>query len=151
MAQNTTHKPRAKDPTTGLTQREMKFCQEYINNGYNATQAYLTVYGGDYNTANARAHLVIKKKESLEYIKSLQKDAFEEASINAERIALKLAEIAFADKKDEAYNPQAQLKALDLLQKQFSLQNQKITADVTSEITISVGIKNKPADIDMEE
>ena len=77
----------------------------------------------------------------------MQKDAFEEASINAERIALKLAEIAFADKKDESYSPQAQLKALDLLQKQFGLQNQKITADVNNDINISIGIKNKDAAI----
>ena len=134
-------KPRAKDPITGLTEKEMKLCQEYIANGYKGTQAYLTVYGGTYSTANARAHITLKKKECLEYIKSLQKDAFEEASINAERIALKLAEIAFADKKDESYNAQAQLKALDLLQKQFSLQNQKITADVNNDINITIGIK----------
>lgn len=136
-------KAKAKDPITGLTEKEMKLCQEYINNGYNGTQAYLTVYGGTYATANARAHITLSKKESLEYIKSLQKNAFEQASINAERIALKLAEIAFASKDDEAYSPQAQLKALDLLQKQFSLQNQRISADVNSDITISVGIKKK--------
>lgn len=140
-----------RDPNTGITYNEMEFCKEYINNGYNATQAYLTVYQCEYNTANARAHRILKKPEVRQYIQDLQKDAFDEASINAERIALKLAEIAFAGKTDEHYTPAAQLKALDLLQKQLSLQNQKITADVSTDLTISVGIKNRPTDIDKEE
>lgn len=144
-------KARAKDPITGLTYNEKAFVEEYVRNGYNGTQAYITVYGTEYNTANSRAHVILKKPEARNYIMALQKDAFEEASVSAERIALKLAEIAFADKKDESYSPQAQLKALDLLQKQFGLQNQKITADVNNDINISIGIKNKETDIDKEE
>ena len=58
-----------------------------------------------------------------EYIATLQKEAFAAAAISAERVALKLADIAFAEKKDDVYVVTAQLKALDLLQKQMGLQS----------------------------
>lgn len=131
---------KAKNPITGITYNEEDFCKEYIANGYNATQAYLTVYDCGYNTAQNQAYQVLKKPKVKEYIQSLQKEAFEQASINAERIALRLAEIAFADKSDPNYNATAQLKAMDLLQKQLGLQNTKIQADVDTKINISVGI-----------
>ena len=73
-----------------------------------------------------------------EYIKQLQQIEFEAACITAERIGLKLAEIAFAAKGDEDYNPNAQLKALDLLQKQMGLQKQHIEADVKTDINITI-------------
>jgi hypothetical protein len=53
-------------------------------------------------------------------------------------VALKLAEIAFADKEDEAYGPTSQLKALDLLQKQLGVQHQKIEADISTDIVINI-------------
>lgn len=136
-------KPRAskaKNPETGLTGNEELFCQEYIRNGYNATQAYLTVYDCEYTTANGRAHTILKKPEAKAYVYKLQQEAFEQKAINAERIALRLAEIAFAEKTDPNYNASAQLKALDLLQKQLGLQNQKIQADLDSTVKISIGI-----------
>lgn len=132
--------PKAKNPETGLTLNEENFCQEYINNGYNGTQAYLTVYDCEYSTANARAHQILSKPEAKAYIYNLQQEVFEQKAINAERIALRLAEIAFAEKNDPNYNATAQLKALDLLQKQLGLQNQKIQADIDSSVKITVGI-----------
>ena len=50
-----------------------------------------------------------------EYIRELQKERFEALNISAERVAEKLADIAFAAKDDNYYNVTAQLKALDLL------------------------------------
>ena len=43
------------------------------------------------------------------------------------------------EKDDEYYNAQAQLKALDLLQKQLGLQKQQIQADVSTDIVINIG------------
>ena len=72
------------------------------------------------------------------FVKALQKEAFEQACISAERVALKLSEIAFSDKEDEIYGVTAKLKALDLLQKQLGLQHQKVEADFTSTINIEI-------------
>lgn len=120
-----------------LTLKEKRFCEEFVRTG-NATQAYLTTYGGTYNTANAQGWRTLQRPRVHEYVAALQKQAWEAACISAERVGLKLAEIAFAAKDDEDYNASAQLKALDLLQKQMGLQHQKIEADVNTDINITI-------------
>lgn len=121
-----------------LTKKEKAFCEEYVNNGCNASRAYQFAYDCSIEDARKRYCKTFRKPEIKAYINQLQKEAFEFACINAERVALKLAEIAFADKKDEDYTPSAQLKALDLLQKQLGLQHQKIEADVNTDINIVI-------------
>lgn len=121
-----------------LTKKEKSFCEEYVNNGCNASRAYQTVYGCSIEDARRRYCKTFRKPEIKEYILALQKEAFEFACINAERVALRLADIAFAEKQDEFYTVAAQLKALDLLQKQLGLQKQKIEADVNTDINITI-------------
>ena len=121
-----------------LTKKERDFCEEYIANGHNASQAYHKVYGCPIEDARRRYCKTFKKPEVKEYIADLQREAFDAACINAERVALKLAEIAFAEKGDEYYNASSQLKALDLIQKQLGLQHQKIEAEVSTEIVINI-------------
>lgn len=129
------------NPLTGLTYNQEAFCEEYIRNGYNATEAYMTVYNCQYNTANSSGPKQLKNPLVTQHIKNLQKRALDEKCVTAERIALKLADMAFAEPDDENYGPATQLKALDLLQKQFGLQQQKIKADVEAEQTITVTIE----------
>lgn len=121
-----------------LNAKQRAFCEEYVRNGYNATQAYIFAYECNYETANAVSCRLMKKPHVREYIKELQKEAFDAAAISAERIALKLAEIAFAEKDDEYYAANSQLKALDLLQKQLGIQTQKVEADVKTDIVINI-------------
>lgn len=121
-----------------LTRKERAFCEEYVLNGNNSSQAYAKVYGCCIEDARKRYCKTFRKPEIKEYIKELQKEAFEAACISAERVALKLAEIAFANADDEYYGASAQLKALDLLQKQLGLQHQKIEADLHTDINITI-------------
>ena len=123
-----------------LTKKEREFCEEYVRNGGNASRAYFHAYDTT-SMENARKAYckVFRKPEVKQYIADLQKEAFAAACISAERVALKLAEIAFAEKDDEVYVATHQLKALDLLQKQLGLQHQKIEADVNTEINITIG------------
>lgn len=121
-----------------LTIKQKRFAEEYVKNGYNATQAYLAVYDCNYDTAKATGYLMLRKTHIKKYIEQLQKEQFESACINAERVALKLAEIAFAEKGDTDYNANSQLKALDLLQKQLGIQHQNIKADVSTDIVINI-------------
>lgn len=123
----------------GLTNKEKAFCEEYVANGCNASRAYQTAYGCPIEDARKRYCKTFRKQEVKDYIAALQKEAFEVACITAERVALKLAAIAFADKHDDVYSASSQLKALDLLQKQLGLQKQKVEADVTAkEIVINI-------------
>jgi len=121
-----------------LTKKEQAFCEEYIANGYNASRAYEKVYCCPIEDARKRYCKTFRKPEIKEYIATLQKEAFAQASVNAERVALKLTEIAFSNKDDEYYTPSAQLKALDLLQKQLGLQTQKLEADLHTDINIVI-------------
>lgn len=121
-----------------LTKKEKAFCEEFVRNNGNACQAYLAAYDACYDTAKAEGWRLLKKPHIHDYIEALQKEAFAAACINAERVALKLAEIAFAEKDDEAYGATSQLKALDLLQKQLGVQSQKIEANVSTDINIVI-------------
>lgn len=122
-----------------LTKKEKAFCEEYVANGCNASRAYFAVYDCSSIEVARKAYCKpFRKPEVKQYIADLQKQAFEAASINAERVALKLADIAFADKEDEIYNTASQLKALDLLQKQLGLQKQKVEADVNTTINLVI-------------
>ena len=123
---------------SGLNKKEKTFCELYALQNLSATQAYLQAYGCEYGTAKNKGYLVLRRPQVKEYIEALQKEAWEAACINAEKVGLKLAEIAFAAKDDKDYTPTTQLKALDLLQKQMGLQHQKIEADVNTDITITI-------------
>ena len=127
-----------KQDTTQLTKKEIVFCEEYVNNGGNASRAYAYAYGCSIEDARKRYCKTYKKEMVKEYIRQLQKEAFEAACISAERVALRLSDIAFADKDDEFYTVSAQLKALDLLQKQLGLQKQQIQAEVNTDINILI-------------
>ena len=120
-----------------LTRKEKNFCEEYVRCG-SATAAYQAAYNCAYTTANAQGYRMLRKDGIKDYIKELQKAEFEGACITAERVGLKLAEIAFAAKDDEQYTPTAQLKALDLLSKQLGLQQTHIIADVNTDINITI-------------
>lgn len=129
---------KVKKQRTKLTPKEKAFCEEYVANGYNATQAYMKAYNSPHDDANSNYRRVIKRPLVVEYITQLQKEAYQAVCISAERVALKLADIAFAEKDDEVYNVQAQLKALDLIQKQLGLQKQQIEANVSTDIVINI-------------
>lgn len=121
-----------------LTEKEVAFCECYVFEGLSATKAYQKVYGCAYNSASANSVKVMKKDAVREYIESLQKEAFKASCLTAEKVALKLSEIAFAEKGDEDYNATAQLKALELLQKQMCLQKQHIEQEIKTNINITV-------------
>lgn len=121
-----------------LSPKERAFCEAYVES-YNAVDAYLAAYDtNNISTAKANSYQVLKRQRVKDYISQLQKEAFERAMITPERVANKLADIAFAAKGDENYNATAQLKALDLLQKQMGLQTQKVDANVSTEINVNL-------------
>ena len=91
----------------GLTAKEKAFCEEYVFNSKSANKAYLAAYDCKESTANSAGWKLLKKDNIREYITELQKQAFEAACISAEKVALKLSDIAFAEKDDKNYNATA--------------------------------------------
>lgn len=123
----------------GLTRKEKAFCEYYVFENMSATNAYLAAYDCEWNTAKAAGYRVLKKPHIKEYIEALQKQAWAAACITAEKVGLKLSEIAFAAKDDEVYTPTHQLKALDLLGKQLGIQQTKVEAELHTDINITIG------------
>lgn len=121
-----------------LTPKEKAFAEEYVNNGGNASRAYFATYNSTLENARKKYVLVMRRPRVKAYIEELQKAAYEAACINAERIGLKLAEIAFAEKGDTDYNANAQLKALAQLSKNLGLEKVNVEAKVDTIININV-------------
>lgn len=122
-----------------MTEKERKFCDIYAAQGFaNATKAYLLAYGGGYNTANSAACKKLKKQEIKDYLAQLQKDAYEAAFITPERIAKELADVAFTDVDLREMSLANKLRALELLQKQFGLQMQKVQTEGETAININI-------------
>ena len=111
-----------------MTEQQKNFCEQYLANGYNARAAYFAAFqnADKSNKGPSYPYTLLKKPEIKEYIDKRRKEIYESLNIDANRIAQEIADIAFADKGDEVYNTSSKLKALELLQKQFGLQNQKI-------------------------
>lgn len=110
-----------------MTSQQKQFCENYLANGYNAVQAYFDAFpdADKNNPKPSYPYVLMKKPEIKTYIDNRRKEIYESLNIDAERIAQELADMAFAAKGDEKYSASVKLKALELLQKQFGLQNQK--------------------------
>lgn len=122
--------------TKSLTAIQRRFLQEYIKD-YNGVKAYMRACPNvDYDSAKNTAYVILKKPEAHKYLDQLEKEKFQELRINAEHIATELAKIAFMD---DTASQKDRMKAIELLQKQLGLQQQKITADVSTNINIDIG------------
>ena len=110
-----------------MTSQQKQFCENYLANGYNVVQAYFDAFpdADKNNPKPSYPYVLMKKPEIKTYIDGRRKEIYESLNIDAERIAQELADMAFAAKGDEKYSASVKLKALELLQKQFGLQNQK--------------------------
>lgn len=128
-----------------LTAKQKRFCEIYVGNGYNGTQAYMSAYpDASYETANVESAKLKKKQPIRDYIHELEKDVYEELGINAERIARELASMAYAPiESDGLVKPSDKARALDLLQKQLGLQTQKVQASTEQSIKITIKQKEK--------
>lgn len=116
-----------------MTKKEAEFCELYCE-CYNAKQAYQQVYQCSDASACSKPYHLLKREDIKRYITEIEKSYFERYRINAERIAKTLADIAFDDEGNKA----ERLRALDLLQKQLSLQSQTLKVE---DITINVKVE----------
>lgn len=137
---------RSRDKNMPLTD-QMKACVDYYLSHlpYNQTAAYNAIYpsqGRSERTLQTAASRFFHNPRVMKYKEERLQEIYDEANINAQTIALRLASIAF-DKRDE--NTSSALKAIDLLQKQLGLQNKNINLD--ADINAAVQIIE---DIDIE-
>ena len=106
-----------------LTAKQKLFAETYLANGFNALDAYNTVFGGGQKNKPSYPYTLLKKPEIVEYIEQRRNEIYDSLNIDAIRVMQEIAEIAFAQADDKTLN--AKLKALELLSKNLSLQTQK--------------------------
>ena len=123
-----------------INTKQQDFIMEYISNGFNGIQAYLSAYpNSTVKTAKTNTSQHTGKDEIREEIERQVKMILEAKHITAERVLLEIADIAFALKGDEVYDVKAKLKALELLQKQMGLQTTNSNINATIEPVIFEG------------
>lgn len=124
--------------TPVLNDKSRAFCQEYVANNYNAVKAYMVAYPTSTEVSSkSNANRLLRRPEIKEYIKEIQKERFEALNISADRIACELAGMAFSE-FDDNNTATSKLKALDLLQKQLGLQNQKVELNGKQDVIINI-------------
>lgn len=113
-----------------MQDKHKRFCEEYIANGCNVTQAYLTVYNcKNEKVANACVYRVFNRPDVQEYIKELQEKTKDEAILSAKERMKYLTDIVKgevtetvikgkdADMFDVEANFNDKIKAIDVLNK----------------------------------
>lgn len=121
-----------------MTKKQELFCEEYLNNGYNALKAYQKVYNST-NKKPSTPYTLLKKPEVKEYIERRRNEIYDSLVIDNKRIFQELADIAFAEKGDEVYTTPNKLKALEQLAKLMGLQVTKIEHTDTIEVSLVEG------------
>jgi len=103
------------DINTPLTRKEALFVMEYVANGHNATQAYMTVFKTTNKRYAATHGSKMKKKCNIQNAIQLQLDAAAKAlQISADLILAEMHRLAFHNAKDY-YDDQGNLKPVNKL------------------------------------
>lgn len=113
--------------TYEINDAHVAFIENYLSNGYNATQAYIDVYKSKSSrpVAQKLSAGVMKKPEVRAYIDMRSKEMFEDLNITAERIIEELAKVGFVPVESDKVAPQVKVQALDKLSKIYGLYEQK--------------------------
>lgn len=131
-------KPEDRHP--GLTEQYKGMIDEYLTNGYNATNAYLKFHPGVTKQAANTCFWRISKLEDIhEYMMERRKQAYELKQIDITRVTSEIADLAFAKVNDPDIPVNIKLKALEDLQKQLlELAKQE---KVETKDTVTIGLE----------
>lgn len=115
-----------------LTEQQMKFCEEYVNNGNNGTKAAIDS-GYSAHSASVQASRLLGKEKINDYINKLKEDAMNELGLDSSQVIRWVYELA--DKRNGAKEA-TRLKALELLMKHHGLLIDK--KEITTDQTITI-------------
>lgn len=93
-----------------LTDKQKQFCNEYLNNGRNATRAAIAV-GYSEKTAYSQGQRLLKNVEISEFIGQRQDKVIQKLELSYERHALEYARLAYSDVR-KLYNEDGTLKPI---------------------------------------
>ena len=112
--------------TTEPSSKAKRFLEEYVRNGFQAKEAYKTVYpdAGD-ETARVRACQLLKDEKCVKYLRDYI-DSLNVHRATPQAVVNGICDIAF----DMSNPPELRLKALTQLSKILGLEVQQINANV---------------------
>lgn len=119
-----------------LTPKQRLFCERYLSNGFNASEAVRYAYPDNNKNDTNWAYRLVQKPVIRKYIQDSITNMASDLRITAELILKELQTVAF-DKDTPAKD---KLKALDLIQKQMGLQNQKLTLQSNDDLIFNVNL-----------
>jgi phage terminase small subunit len=128
-----------------MNERHKRFCDEYLANGLNGTQAYLSVYKSvkSDEVAAVNASKLLRNTKVIEFIKQEQEKTSSKLEITRESVLMDLQRIK---ENNEGDNPQTSLKALDLIIKVLGFNaptEQKINLNTEQPLFGPLNNKNK--------
>lgn len=134
-----------------LTNNQRRFCEEYVNNSNNGTQAYLIAYKTckKEETAMANASRLLRNAKVQGYIRELQEEIKSKAIMTAEERMIWLAKVVKGDVKHTSYDGNGnsyeneayisdKMKAIDILNKMEGSYVTKVEADVDFNIVVDL-------------
>ncbi len=101
-----------------LTDKQKRFCDEYLANGMNATQAAISA-GYSEKTARSIAQENLTKHDIQTYISERQNKVSNKLEVTQERVIKELAKIAFGDIKN-LFDDDGQLRPISELEDEVS-------------------------------
>lgn len=130
-----------------MTDKQKLFCDEYLSNGMNATQAYLKTYKNvkNTNTAAANASALLRNPKVREYLDVALAKIHDEKTMDAREVMERLTAIGREQTTDELLTmdgeikevksrTQDRIKALELIGKAYGMFRDKVEMDVTTPV-----------------
>ena len=112
-----------------LSAKHQSFCDEYLANGLNATQAYKTIYKVSDKVAGASAPRLLDNVRIKEYLQEQQEKTAERLQITKEGLLQDLMQIK---ENNIDTRPATAIRAIEIINKMSGFD-----APIKSEITIS--------------
>ena len=120
----------------GLTDQQDRFCQEYVANGGNATQAYIKAgYSG--NGARQSAWKLLTNTDIQVRIEDLQAEAAERVRVTQDDVLRKLMQMAL---EGHAQQESSVVKCTELLGKHLGMFPTKMEIDFQGERSKIIGV-----------
>ena len=121
--------PKTNEPSI----KAKRFLEEYVANGFNATQAYQAIYpDASYDTARARSCQLLKDEKCVKYLREYI-DSLNVHRATPEAVISAICDIAFnMDNPDDL-----RLKALTQLSKILSLEQLNVNANIKADVNVN--------------
>ena len=130
-----------------MTEKQKQFCDEYLANGLNATQAYLAVYKSVKSTdvASAAAARLLGNVSVNEYINVALAKIHDEKTMDAKEVMERLTAIGREETTDQLLTmdgdikevkskTQDRIRALELIGKAYGMFKDKVEMEVSTPV-----------------